>query len=237
MLSRKVVFPVVLAAGVAAPYLMSQKDVGQTAKDSLRAAVNFVATDDRQASPFPSEYTFGPKAQNPQVSLDNGYTGPSCADFAEVFRADISPEWVTQRWPRVTTITAETGLEGLRVPLMTGIRLDDLAGTLTYYFDRNHQVQRLAFDGFTGDERRLVTLLTQAYGLQPEPTLDAGMYVTRWNATPTSVMRISRAPIITAATTHAQLHIQLELNRPSYTYSLSAEFQQLLNRDRNSRRW
>jgi hypothetical protein len=163
--------------------------------------------------------------------------GPTTTNFGEVLRFDISPPWVTGRWPRVTTVLAEQGLEGLRVPLVTGMNVDDLAGSLTYYFDRYHRVQRLAFDGYTGDERRLLSLIVQHYGLQPEPTLDAAMYVARWNGKPSSVVRISRAPIITHDSPHSQLHVMLELNRPSYEYGLSPDFLQILDRDRNARRW
>jgi hypothetical protein len=163
--------------------------------------------------------------------------GPPATNLGEVLRFDVSPDWVTGRWPRVTTVLAEQGLEGLRVPLVTGTDIGDLAGSLTYYFDRYHRVQRLAFDGYTGDERRLLAVIVQHYGLQPEPTLDAAMYVARWNGRPSSVVRISRAPIITHDSPHSQLHVMLELNRPSHEYGLSPEFVQILERDRNTRRW
>ena len=237
MFSRKVMLPAVLLTAVGVPYLMSESKLPQKAKQQFQNAMGYVTTDDTTNTHFPSEFAHGPKAQNPQLELDNAFAGPPCADFSEVFRADISPQWVTQRWPRVSTVTAELGLEGLRVPLVSGTRIDDVAGTLTYYFNQYQQVQRVAFDGFTGDEGRLRTMLTQIYGLQPEPTLDAGLYVSRWNASPTSVFKVSRAPIITAASPHAQLHLQLELNRPSVTYGLSAEFRQFLDRDRNANRW
>jgi hypothetical protein len=157
--------------------------------------------------------------------------------LGEVLRFDITPQWVTARWPRVTATLAEQGLEGLRVPVVTGTNLDDLAGSLTYYFNHFHQLQRLTFEGYTGDERKLVGVVTQHYGLQPEPTLDAGMYVARWNNRPSSILRVARAPIITHDSPHSQLHVLLELNRPSMEFGLSVQAQQLLERDRNSRRW
>jgi hypothetical protein len=237
MFSRNVVLPAALLTAAAVPYLMSESKLPQKAKQQFQSAMAYVTTDDTPSTHFPSEFSHGAKSQNPQTDLDSAFAGPPCADFSEVFRADITPQWVTQRWPRVSTVTAELGLEGLRVPLVSGTRVDDVAGTLTYYFNPYQQVQRLAFDGFTGDERRLLTMLTAIYGLKPEPTLDAGMYVSRWNATPTSVLKIARAPIITSTSPHSQLHLQLELNRPSVTYGLSAEFRQFLDRDRNTNRW
>jgi hypothetical protein len=236
MFTRKVMLPVVLAAAAGAPFVYS-KNMGQKAKEGFRSVVSYLTTDAAPDSHYPSEFSFGPRAEDPSLPLDAGFVGPPCGDFNEVFRADVSPDWVTQRWPRITTVTAESGLEGLRVPLMTGTKIDDLAGTLTYYFNAQHQVQRLAFDGFTGDDRRLLAALTQVYGLQSEPTLHAGMYVTRWNGQPTSVMRVSRAPVITTATAHAQYHLQLELNRPSHSYGLSPDFQKLIQLDRNANRW
>jgi len=108
---------------------------------------------------------------------------------------------------------------------------------LTYYFNRLHQLQRLTFEGYTGDERRLVGIVTQYYGLQPEPTLDAGMYVARWNNRPSSMLRVARAPIMTHDSPHSQLHVLLELNRPSMEFGLSTQAQLVLERDRNARRW
>ena len=119
---------------------------------------------------------------------------PAENELTDVLRFDISPGWVMQRWPRVTTV-AQSTLAGLRVPLVTGTQIDDLAGSLTYYFDRTDQVQRISFQGLTGDDRKLVEIVTSGYGMQPEPALGGGMYVARWNAMPTSALRVTYAPV------------------------------------------
>lgn len=186
---------------------------------------------------FRSEYTYGPAAQNPPSTVSDNLVGPSVADFGEIFRFDVSPQWVTARWPRVTTTLAEQGLEGLRVPAVTGTNRDDLAGSLTYYFNRFAQLQRLTFEGYTGDERKLVGLVTQFYGLQPEPTLDAGMYVARWNGLPSSILRVSRSPVISHDSPNSQLQVLLELNRPGMEFGLSDQAVAILGRDRSSHRW
>lgn len=237
MISRKLMIPVVVATAVGAPYLLLEKNWPSAAKESVDKVLSTITSDSSVSPGFPSEYTFGTKAAQLRGDLDRTFTGPPVGDLGEVLRFDITPQWIAQRWPRVTTVAAETGLEGLRVPLMTGTRLDDLAGTLTYYFDPHRQLQRLAFDGFTGDERRLVMLVTQYYGLQAEPSLDAGTYIARWNACPTSVLQVQRAPIMTAESPHAQLHIRLELNRPNIYYGLSPESLALLDRSRATYRW
>jgi hypothetical protein len=70
------------------------------------------------------------------------------------------------------------------VPLVTGTRPDDIAGSLTYYFDKRQQLQRITFEGVVGDERRLVNFVTGQYKLKAEPTLGAGLYVAKWSGRP-----------------------------------------------------
>ena len=245
MITRKLALPVILAAAAGTPYLVLEQDLPSVLRQ--RAGGVFSASAEAEPEPapldtsrpghIPSEYGYGLRAAYPESAFPQGIAGPPSQDLGEVIRFDIPPSWVTSRWPRVTTTLAETGLEGLRVPLVTGTRVDDLAGSLTYYFDPQHRVQRLTFEGFTGDQRRLVALVTQYYGLQPEPTLHAGMYVARWNAQPTSVLRITRSPVMTAASPHSQLKVLLELNRPGVAYGLSPVARQILEHDRHEWRW
>jgi hypothetical protein len=240
MAIRKLLLPLALAGAVGVPYAWD-KGWTKPAVDKVRGIL--ASRTDGPVPPgarydqFASEYTFGPRAETPRADAEAFVAGPAVANLGEILRFDVTPTWVTGRWPRVTTTLAESGLSGLRVPLVTGIATDDLAGTITYYFDRNHQVQRLAFDGYTGDARKLLDLLTRFYGLQPEPTLDAALYVARWNGAPTSVVRIARAPVMTADSPHSQLRVMLELNRPSVYYGLSPQFQQLVQATQATRRW
>jgi hypothetical protein len=247
MISRKLALPVILATAAGTPYLLLEQDVPSMVRQQT-AALFSAESEPAEGelggmvgSDYPgrsaSEYGYGARAAHPEAAFPQGITGPPLQDLGEVIRFDIPPSWVTSRWPRVTTTLSETGLEGLRVPLVTGTQVDDLAGSLTYYFDPQHRVQRLTFEGFTGDDRRLVALVVQYYGLQAEPTLHAGMYVARWNARPTSVLRITRSPVMTAASPHSQLQVLLELNRPGMVYGLSPVASQILEYDRNSWRW
>jgi hypothetical protein len=250
MFNRKYVLPLVVATAAGGPYLLMEENVSKSAFQALDHAIT---TDDTTAMPattpvpaargavplpeFRSEFGIGAHAQNPRTAIAEDLVGPPVADFGEILRFDITPDWITRRWPRVTATLAEQGLEGMRVPAVTGINVDDVAGSLTYYFNQYHQLQRLTFEGYTGDERKLVGAMTQYYGLQPEPTLDAGMYVARWNGQPSSILRIARAPIMTHDSPHSRLHVLLELNRPSMEYGLSPQAVAIVERDRNSRRW
>ena len=163
--------------------------------------------------------------------------GPVTTDLREVVRLDVTPDWVMQRWSRVTTVLADVNFLGLRVPLVTGSSVDDVAGALTYYFDKQHRVRRVTFHGTTGDETRLVKMMTEHYGFYREPHLGAGMYVVRWNGKPTSVLRIVHAPVVLSSAPHSQLDVMLEINRPDLQYELSPEAQQILQADHASRKW
>jgi hypothetical protein len=132
---------------------------------------------------------------------------------------------------------ADLQLEGLRVPVVTGIRADDLAGTLTYYFDKSGKIQRVNLHGFTGDTERLVSTLTQHYGLSAEPALDAGVYTKRWNGIPVHLLRISHAPVVFSDAVHQKYTVFLELNQPNLQYGISEEARRIVQSDRWTGRW
>jgi len=174
----------------------------------------------------------------PQVdTLPTTVEGPPVQDFGEVIRFDVDPRWVTDRWSRVTTVLAEYNLEGLRVPFVSGTKLDDIAGALTYYYDKSHQLQRITLNGYTGDERRLARFVQQSFGLEPAPSLYAGLYLTRWNGQPKSAMVVRLAPVVVSAAPHNRLEVLLEINRPNQYYDLSNSFQQFLSNGRKNERW
>jgi|SRR5579863_967008 len=93
-------------------------------------------------------------------------TGPEISNFGDVFRFDMTPQAVTQRWSRVSTGLGDARLQGYRVPLVTGNDETDLAGALTYYFDGLLKLRRITFLGTTGNPRRLVEFLGQHYGFR-----------------------------------------------------------------------
>lgn len=163
--------------------------------------------------------------------------GKPVNDLREVMRFDISPEWVTQRFSRVTTVLADLKLEGLRVPIVTGTQVDDLAGTLTYYFDGAGKLQRVTMHGFTGDPNRLVGAMTRHYGMAREPSLEAGVYTKRWNGLPVHFLRLSHASVIYSDALHQKYTVFLELNQPNLAYGISHEARRIVQADRASGRW
>lgn len=146
------------------------------------------------------------------------------ASLEGALRFDITPQWIMDNWPHVATTRNEGGMDGLRVPLVTGTQADSVAGSLTYYFDSQRVVQRIALDGITGDERGIVNLVTRVYHLQPEPQAGVGIYVSKWNGEPTSALWIRRLPVVNAENRFQKFEFSLELNRPNHYFGLSPLF-------------
>lgn len=151
----------------------------------------------------------------------------------QVFRLDVGPDWVSKNFPRVSPTLADPQMPGMRVPLVTGERTDDLTGSLSIFFDGQRQAQRLQFHGYTGDPSRLVKFLSQTYRMRAYPSMGQGLYLTQWNGTPTSALHIGFAPA-TIANHHSlrRYEVRLELNRPAAYFQLSAEFQALVDLER-----
>jgi hypothetical protein len=202
-------------------------------RDTSSSSVNDVIQDSLQAPAAANESAAANLSGPPQPILTGGYTD----NLLSVLRFDVSPEWVSGRWSRVSTTLAEMDLEGLRVPLVTGHDTDDLAGSLTYYFDHKRQVQRIAFDGYTGDPRPLIATVTQYYHLNEEPTLGAGLYLAKWNGNPTSMLRIRHSPVVRSEYSNSRYEVRLEINRPAVRYGLSAGALATLRQDDLSNRW
>jgi hypothetical protein len=143
-------------------------------------------------------------------------TGPTVRDFGEVFRFDVTTAWVLGRWPRVSAGLGELDLQGYRVALVTGSSVEDLAGSLTYYFNPQQKVQRIFFQGTTGDARKLVAFLSRQYKFVRNITDDPSLYLyeVKWNGKPVSELRITTARIIRADNPRARFEVRLVLERP-----------------------
>jgi hypothetical protein len=187
--------------------------------------------DDGEATDWTSDYdalvsSSGDSSQPTRVARPT-LVGSDIHELREVLRFDVQPRWVLSRWSRVSTVR-EDQFTALRVPLVTGLELDDIAGSLTYYFDEQQTLQRIVFHGSTGDERKLVSLVEEAYKFNAEPSLRAGVYVARWNGNPTSAMIIDMAPVVHAETPHERLRVHLEINRPRAYVRLSEPMNRLM---------
>ena len=142
--------------------------------------------------------------------------GATAYDLSEVLQFDGTPAWVMSRWPRVSAGLAQLDLQGYRVPLVTGTGVDDLAGSLTYYFDKEQRVAFINFHGSTGDPRKLIGLVTSRYSFLKQPTDDPslGLYQVKWNGKPLSELRIRPARVVRADQPRARFEVDLAMKRP-----------------------
>jgi hypothetical protein len=151
------------------------------------------------ASPAPLEGT-------PRLSLE------------QVLRFDLTKEWVYRNWARKSTGLADAELFGIRVPLVTGTGVADLAGSLTYYFDAQGQVQHIAFRGRTGDTTRLVAFVTNNYKFQ-RAAAPAGeqLYQVATKSGIQSELRTRPESVLWTTAPHGSFAVALELARPGST--------------------
>ena len=241
MLRKNVVLLVGLAAAAGGPYLMTLR--GDVPDNGLLPAVEAPLADIVAAPPMVQSPVVAPLAAAPQAAAPQAaeslapLANQPLQHFGEAIRFDINEQWIVDHWPRITTTLSEVSLEGFRVIFVSGTKPDDITGTLTYYFDPFHRVQRIAFEGHTGDERRLVDFLQKNYAFQFYPSLGAGLYLATWNGAPTSVLQVQHVPVIDSTNRHMRLRVRLEINRPGPTYGLSPEFRKLLDQGRSAGRW
>ena len=139
---------------------------------------------------------------------------PPVVELAEALRFNVTASWILGRWPRVTTGLPDAGLQGYRVALVSGTQEDDLAGALTYYFNKNHVCQRITFQGTTGDARKLISMLTTRFGFERQTSDDPGVYLyqIRWNGRATSELQVRPARVIRASAPTARFEVLLAMN-------------------------
>lgn len=176
----------------------------------------------------------------PTMSLEDlptDLSGPTGLSLRDVIRFDRTPSWVTQNWSRVTTVLADVELEGFRVPLVTGTELTDFAGSITYYFDRQHELQRIVLDGRCGDVTQIERFVVDDLELKKRPTLGAGLYTYAWNGAHRSMTKLSHAPIVESRSPFSRFSVYMEINHPGSGLGMSPEGRTMLQRDRQSGRW
>jgi hypothetical protein len=178
----------VLLAAVVVPYVLLDEHLAQTVRGGWNSVLGKAAEDrDDLLDRFnPADYSpaSGARSGAPIVTIE------------QAFRFDLTPHWVSSHWPRVSTVLGEPEQLGMRVALVSGTRPDDVAGSLTYYFDQHHQLQRLTFEGQTRDPRRLLAAVVTPYGLKSQPTTDAAHYIAGNPQDPTSEVIVEHLPVL-----------------------------------------
>jgi hypothetical protein len=204
MFGRPMLFAGVLLAAAVVPYVLLDENISKTARGQWNRLVG--KADEKKGDVLANLKEATEKAQ---AALAPAAPAPPAA-IEEIFRFDVTPQWVTSRWPRVSTVAGEPKHLGMRVPLVSGTQPHDIAGSLTYYFNEHHQLQRITFTGLTGDPRRLLAATVTPNGLKSQPTTHAAHYTAGNPKQPTSQVTVKHLPVVTAgARSRAEVAVDL----------------------------
>jgi hypothetical protein len=223
--NRHLLLMTLLAGAVAVPYVTNSEQgqklwaalTGSGAGPAAHESVTGPGSPATAAVAMPAETTRhssheSPTGPPPETQVE----GSTPQTLEEVLRFDIAPTWITERWPRVSTGLSELDLQGYRVALVTGTNDSDLAGALTYYFNKKKEVERIIFHGASGDPRRLVQMVTSRFELKQQKSDDPGLTVfahKRWGKS-VSELRIRPAAVMRSEMPHARYEIDLAIKRP-----------------------
>src|SRR2546423_10782498 len=90
-----------------------------------------------------------------------------------------------------------------------------LAGSLTYYFNAQGQVEHISFRGRTGDSAQLIQLLTTRYQFQRvESPVGEQVYQVQHDGQVQSELRTHPEPVLWANSPNQSIAVELELARP-----------------------
>lgn len=213
-----------LAGAALLPYALSQPTVRQTLASPLQMLSKPVAEIKKQASPAASATpkeaatpaahgtALQPAALEPRKAASAVPTIP----LEQALRWDVKPAWVLAAWPRVTTELPDLELQGYRISYVSGTTESDLAGSLTYYFDGALRLQKLTFNGSTGDAKRLVQFLLSQHHFQRRLGDDPSLYLyqVEQDGQALSELRIKAAPIVRSGNPLRRFEVTLEMRRP-----------------------
>jgi hypothetical protein len=141
--------------------------------------------------------------------------GPRVYSAEQVLRFDLTKDWVYRNWARKSTGPTDVGLFAVRVPLVTGTHVSSLAGSLTYFFNNQDQIEHISFRGRTGDTTHLANYLARTYNFQrTEAPTGEQLYQVKKGRRVQSELRTRPAPVMWATSPHALIAVELELARP-----------------------
>lgn len=136
--------------------------------------------------------------------------GPSNLELSDLFRFDLTPRAITEKWNRVSTGLGDVRYQGYRVPLVTGTTPSDLAGSLTYYFDAKPRLRRITFLGATGDPARVVEFLSKQFGFRRSQTGSPRVMTYRTGFRYTGALEVTPSEVLDRQ--HAECNYKIDLS-------------------------
>jgi hypothetical protein len=214
MASKPLIIASLVGASIGVPYLTSRSKSGDntTATRPTPNATAPAATAPALLGESATAPATGPIAAPAAASITPTPRSPSAE---QALQFNVTKEWVYRNFDRKSTGPTDLGLFAIRVPFVSGTQSASLAGSLTYYFNTQEQVEHISFRGRTGDPSRLVRLLMQKYQFQPAPS-QPGEYVYQVSDRGGiySELRTRPEPVVATARSHGAHSVELELARP-----------------------
>ncbi len=146
----------------------------------------------------------------PPIQPKSKVVQPVVTPIPDILRFDLTPSFITQRWPRVSSNLPDLDYHGLRVPVMTGTRPEDLHGSASYFFNRSHQLERIKLHGYTDDPEPVIQFVTSTYRLKEYAANGQRLFLSYYKGQPLSMLRIRRAEF----GKDNNIEVILEINAP-----------------------
>lgn len=154
--------------------------------------------------------------------------GPPGASLPHLLSFDISPDWVSRNWARVTTGLSELDLQGWRVPISLAGHGSELVGSITYYFDHDRRVQRILLHGYTPDASEVLQLATTRYAMRRVPSTSEELFAADVAGQPIGGLRVNYSRIMSRDNAGKRCELLMELNRAGSSQGMSREFKRIL---------
>ena len=211
---RHLFFLVLLAVGIGGPYLWYQ---GGDVVDKIKAQLSSGNEEPKQAV---ADWDNGDEAPRligaPTFDPENP-EGPVSVyhSLEDVLRFDVSPDWIVTRWPRVSAGLNAEGLQTYRVPLVTGLDEESLAGSLTYHFDGEEQLRKITFRGSTGRPQGLINYVAKKFNLTRMKSESANTFVYGRNRSGRETGRMEVQPVSVLRQQDPLRRFQVTLDLPA----------------------
>jgi hypothetical protein len=220
MASKPLIIATLVGASVGVPYLTSKTPNTKPPANNAPASGSYGQQQGAAATRLPAVGTplapLSPLIPGSPMSASRvPLNGAQFSSVDQVLRFDVSKEWVYQNWDRKSTGPTDVGLVSVRVPLVMKPQLYALAGSLTYYFNGQGQVEHISFRGRTGDSTQLVQLLTTRYQFQRvESPVGEQVYQVQHDGQVQSELRTHPESVLWLNSVNQSIAVELELARP-----------------------
>ncbi len=219
-------FLLFLLGGAFIPYMLSGKS---SVRDALSTPLKALSGEETPAAPATIHAAAAPTgavhgtgfhgiAGHGVAAVPHGRTAAKehFINLDQAFRWEITPAWILGNWARVTTDLAELESQGYRVTLVTGTTQTDIAGSLTYYFDAKQVLQKIVFNGTTGDAKTLVQFLLAKHHFERRLTDDPSLYLyqVEQDSQALSDLKIRTASIVRTENAYSRFEVSLTMRRP-----------------------